>query len=241
MTEQEQQHVGAIDLGSTDFDAVYRGEGIADVPFEKPPWDIAGPQPQVVRLDDEGAFRGRVLDAGCGAGDNAIFLAGRGHDVTGVDGSPTAIEIARGRAAEQGADVTFAVADATRLDGFGQEFDTVLDSALFHCLPEEARAPYAAALHRVTRAGAHLHLLCFADVPDSPLPFAVSRDELRATFGQDWDIADIDLVRYTGAFGPEDAARIAGSTEGLVDVDKIQTDADGHVLIPMWYLRAQRT
>ena len=32
------------------------------------PWDTGRPQPAIVRLADEGAFAGAVLDAGCGTG-----------------------------------------------------------------------------------------------------------------------------------------------------------------------------
>ncbi|WP_243794547.1 class I SAM-dependent methyltransferase [Saccharopolyspora gloriosae] len=231
-----------IDLGRADFDAVYRGEGLAEAAFEKPPWDIGGPQPQVVLLEQEGAFRGRVLDVGCGAGENAIFLAGRGYSVTGVDGSPSAIEIARRRASDHGADLTFQVADATRMDGVPQQFDTVLDSALYHCLPEEARSSYPAALHRVTEPGAELHLLCFADVEGAPpfLPAAISQDELRANFGPYWRITGIKQVSYSGAFDKETAARDFGEyLEGL-DLGQVATDDEGRITFPMWHLRAER-
>jgi SAM-dependent methyltransferase len=41
--------------------------------------------------------RGRVLDAGCGAGRHAVVLQARGHDVLGIDVSPLAIRTARER------------------------------------------------------------------------------------------------------------------------------------------------
>jgi SAM-dependent methyltransferase len=40
---------------------------------------------------------GRVLDVGCGAGRVALWLKFRGFDVTGIDASPTAIEVCRMR------------------------------------------------------------------------------------------------------------------------------------------------
>ena len=42
---------------------------------------------------------GHALDLACGAGRNALYMAGRGWHVTAVDGSPLAIEtlLARGR------------------------------------------------------------------------------------------------------------------------------------------------
>ncbi len=48
---------------------------------------------------------GRALDAGCGHGSEALWLASRGWRVTAVDFSATALDIARSRAKAIGADV----------------------------------------------------------------------------------------------------------------------------------------
>src|SRR6476619_6200433 len=58
-----------------------------------------------------------VLDVGCGPGTITIDLArivGAGHAV-GLDGAPSAIEVARESAATAEVDVTFAVGDAYAL------------------------------------------------------------------------------------------------------------------------------
>ena len=138
------------------FDKLYRGEPT----FEggpKPtgiPWDVGQAQPRLMELEALGGISGEVLDIGCGLGDNAIFLASRGYSVTGLDGSAAAIEEARGRAAAAGVQVRFEVADATNLTGYDGRFDTVVDSALYHCLDDVGRQAYAAGLHRATRLGA---------------------------------------------------------------------------------------
>jgi SAM-dependent methyltransferase len=41
--------------------------------------------------------RGRVLDVGCGAGRHALYLQDRGHEVIGIDVSPTAVAVCRDR------------------------------------------------------------------------------------------------------------------------------------------------
>lgn len=45
----------------------------------------------------------KVLDIGCGTGTDALFLAGRGVAVTGIDVSPAMVEILREKAAQPGA------------------------------------------------------------------------------------------------------------------------------------------
>ena len=54
---------------------------------------------------------GKALDLACGAGRNAVWLAGHGWKVTAVDGAPAAIEILQHRAAAQGVTVDARVAD----------------------------------------------------------------------------------------------------------------------------------
>ncbi|QLH80710.1 class I SAM-dependent methyltransferase [Halosimplex pelagicum] len=66
---------------------------------------------------------GRVLDVGCGAGRAALYLQERGHDVTAIDVSPGAVEVARDRGVEDARVVD--VADVA--DEFDPgTFDTVL-------------------------------------------------------------------------------------------------------------------
>jgi SAM-dependent methyltransferase len=159
-----------------------------------PPWDIGRPQPAFVRLADDGLLRGRVLDAGCGTGENALLAADRGADAVGVDVAPHAIERARGKAAERGLAARFEVADALSLADLGLTFDTVIDSGLFHVFDDDDRARYVASLAAVLDDGGRCYLMCFSDrQPGDFGPRRVSQDELRAAFAPagGWRIASI--------------------------------------------------
>ena len=139
-----------------DFEALYGGNSPA-------PWDTKAPKDNVIGWCALGLVHGDVLDIGCGLGDNAIYLAQRGFAVTGLDISPTALDIAAGRATEAGATLTLTRGDATTLHGYTGAFDTVVDSGMFHCLDDAGQRAYAAAAHRATRPGATLLLSCISD------------------------------------------------------------------------------
>lgn len=72
----------------------------------------------------------RVLDAACGQGRNAVWLAERGHDVTGVDLSDVAIGQAGRLAEHRGVEVELVAADLTEWEPERGQFDLVLLSYL---------------------------------------------------------------------------------------------------------------
>src|SRR5438270_8733868 len=113
----------------------------------RPPWDIGRPQRVLVEAADR--VTGDVLDAGCGTGENALFFAGRGHPVLGIDYLEGPILEARRKAKERGLDAEFVPMDALTLAELDRQFDNVIDSGLFHVFSDDDRARYVAGLAHV--------------------------------------------------------------------------------------------
>jgi SAM-dependent methyltransferase len=162
-----------------------------------PPWDTGRPQPCFVRLQAAGLVRSPVLDVGCGSGENALFLAQRGHQVLGVDLVPLAIEKAREKARQRGVELELEVADALALDRLGRTFATVIDSAVFHVFSDPQRAQYVESLARVLAPGGRYFMLVFSEhePADWGGPRRIRPSEIEAAFGNGWRIQSIDEER----------------------------------------------
>lgn len=132
---------------------------------------------------------GRALDLGCARGDDAIWLAGRGWSVVGVDIAETALGYARANAKRQGVErhVGFEQHDLGKTFPDGR-FDFV--SAVFLQAWDFLAFPRHAVLRRAMQAvepGGRLLIAVHGSVPpwakhptDAPPTFPTVEDELRA-------------------------------------------------------------
>jgi SAM-dependent methyltransferase len=93
---------------------------------------------------------GSALDAACGTGRHAAFLASRGHTVIGVDSSPDMLA----RARTQVPQATFVEADLSRLPLPDGQLDLVVCALALVHVP--ALAPVLAEFARVVRPGGHV-------------------------------------------------------------------------------------
>ncbi|MGP4048964.1 class I SAM-dependent methyltransferase [Streptomyces sp. 2A115] len=220
-----------FDATTADYERAYQtGALFEGVVLERMPWDIGRAQPVLVELEKAGLVSGDVLDIGSGLGDNAIHLATCGYRVTGLDIAPTAVEKARARAAEQDAAVTFAVGNATKLDGYRNQFDTVISSLVFHCFGLTQRREYADALARVMRPGARLLQWCSRGNAAGPEP--ITEETIRAAFsGPGWTINTLRADHLTTTVLSEPLRQ---DYQG----GKLDTDDTGATLVPIWLLDA---
>jgi 2-polyprenyl-3-methyl-5-hydroxy-6-metoxy-1,4-benzoquinol methylase len=154
-----------------------------------PPWDIGRPQKEFVDLVRRGEITGSVLDIGCGTGEHALFFAGEGHEVWGIDSAPLAIEKARVKAAERGLQVHFRVLNALDLTKLGRKFDTATDSGLFHTLSDEDRPVFVENLAAVLSPAGEYFMLCFSNLePAGYGPRRITKKEIQDCFRNSWTI-----------------------------------------------------
>jgi 2-polyprenyl-3-methyl-5-hydroxy-6-metoxy-1,4-benzoquinol methylase len=187
------------------FDSAYEGT---------PPWDIGRPQKVFVELVQRREITGSILDIGCGTGENALFFAGEGYDVWGVDSAPLAIQKAQEKALMRGLDVHFLVGNVLDFSMIGRKFDTVTDSGLFHTLSDDDRPVFVDTLADVLFPAGTYFMLCFSDLePPGYGPRRITKREIQESF-DGWSINYIRPATF------ESSTRVQGPRAWLSSISK---------------------
>ncbi|HLC90551.1 MAG TPA: class I SAM-dependent methyltransferase [Candidatus Nanoarchaeia archaeon] len=131
-----------------------------------------GEQPgRLVKRIGEFLAGGRVLDAGCGDGKNALFLEQEGFEVVGFDQSPFALQGLRERFKRAGKEPKGNYNQCDDLPGFmREEFDALVSYGLFHCLPQYQRVEVHRQLQSSVRPKGYILFTTLTDkipLPDS--------------------------------------------------------------------------
>ena len=238
----------------TRFEQMYRDDRLSNGLPAATPWDIGGPQPVVQQLVALGAIKGEVLDPGTGPGHHAIYYASKGYSATGIDGSAGALERARENAQKAGVSVNFELADATKLEGLENRFDTVVDCAFYHTFSTEPelQKSYAQALHRATKPGARLYMFEFGehDVNGFKMLRSLSESDFRDVLPVGgWEITYLGRTTYQVNMSAETiemmAARnpdMAAEAQKLLERFRAMEPwlVNGRVHAPFWEVHATR-
>lgn len=154
------------------------------------------------QMEDEGPLPsllasrspGQALDVGCGTGRQAVAMAVKGWEVTGVDYVEKPLRTARARA--QAAHVAdrahFVKGDVTKLDAVlgDHSHDLVLDVGCMHGLTPTQQRQFATGVTAHTHDGSDLIILAAA--PRTGLgPKGIDRAGLVAVFPAPWTLVDV--------------------------------------------------
>ena len=125
------------------------------------PWDNGKPDAHLNEvISSHGIVPGKALEIGCGTGTNAIWLAGQGYEMTGMDISRTAIGKAETKVAEAGVACRFVVGDFLADDVQGAPFGFVYDRGCLHVFDEaEDRTRFAQRVSALLEPGGIWHSL----------------------------------------------------------------------------------
>jgi SAM-dependent methyltransferase len=182
------------------------------------PWNIGSPPESIRILVDSGWVTPcDAVDLGCGAGNYAIWLASKGFNMTGLDLSSKAIDLAVELAAQKGVECRFATSDMTSaVEGLDNAFDFAYDWEVLHHVFPDDRKQYVLNVHRMLRPGGKYFSLCFSenDPPSfggsgkfrtTPLGtrlYFSSEGELRELFEPLFNIEQLRTIEVPGKKSP---------------------------------------
>jgi len=135
------------------------------IPISEIPWDIEEPPKPLVELLTTGKIHPcNAIDLGCGSGNYSIYLAKQGFDVTGIDISPTAINIAKEKADEKGVTCDFISGNLLyNLNELSGRFDFAFDWEVLHHIFPDDRKRYIKNVVNLLRSGARYFSVCFSE------------------------------------------------------------------------------
>jgi ubiquinone/menaquinone biosynthesis C-methylase UbiE len=164
---------------------------------------------------------GRLLEVGSGIGVDSIQLARCGFDVTAVDLTQSAIDIARQFAERRGVSIDFRLGNAEGLDFPDESFDAVYSFGVLHHTPDIEQA--VAEVRRVLRPRGTAYVMLYhrdslvnlvhkvlrlpyespRDRKDHcPVVYTFSRRAASRLFGQFSDVSVRVEYPFTHGFGP---------------------------------------
>ncbi|TAJ63479.1 class I SAM-dependent methyltransferase [Brevundimonas sp.] len=146
------------------WEDVYRSRAVDEVSWYRPHLDVS-----LGLIEDAAPDRGSaIIDVGGGEATLVDDLVARGYgDVTVLDISQAAIDVARARLGPAAAPVRWITGDITQAELEAARYDLWHDRAVFHFLTKaEDRAAYVRQVARAVKPGGHVIVATFG--PEGP-------------------------------------------------------------------------
>ncbi len=184
-----------------------------DLPYQtgaETVWDTGHASTELKRMVEAGQIKPcRTVEIGCGVGSDAIYLAGRGFDVTAIDIAPTALNRAARKAEQAGVKVTWLLADILNPPTL-EPFDVVYDRGCYHEVRQRDPKAYVAALKKLTHDRSKVLILAGNANKDSFWRFEgpprVKEQDIRDDFANGFRLLQLREFRFDPARGQKQGA-----------------------------------
>lgn len=132
--------------------------------------------------------KGSVLDVGMGEGRDALFLAEKGFQVTGVDLSEIAVKKCLKLAKEKKLSVEALIGDF--LDYYpDNRFDIIISNSTLHLMEKDSVRRAVVKMKKMTRKNGLNIIAVFTKKDSSSVPYKFEKDELKL-FYKDWKVLE---------------------------------------------------
>ncbi len=199
-------------MKNTKLEKAYRDRPLSDIP-----WNFENPPDELKELIEKKRIKPcRAIDLGCGTGKYTLYLADRGFEMTGVDSSHSAIQIAKENAKKRNLKCDFLVLDVLEeFEDIQGTFDFVYDWLLLHHIYPEKRKDYCNSVNKILNPGGKYLSVCFSEEDrhfggtgkfrktslGTTLYFS-SENELRNLFKPFFLIEELRTIEVAGKSGP---------------------------------------
>lgn len=190
------------------------------IPLEKIPWNMETPPEILLNFVKKQLKKSSIIiELGCGAGNYVIHLAKEGYDVTGVDISQNAIEIAIHSAKDKAVQCQFFNANVLEdLSQISEKYDLVYDWELLHHIFPEDREKYYKNIKRVLKTGGLYFSVFFSEespqfggkgkyrkTPLDTVLYFSSESEIKKLAESFFKIVELKSIEIQGKYAPHKA------------------------------------
>jgi len=193
------------------FEKIYNGMNPDEIPWNRPE-----PPPPLIELVESGKIIPcDSIDIGCGTGSSVLYLAEKGFNATGVDFSPTAINMARYRAENKKLKCRFISADIiNEPEMIENKFDFASDWGVLHHVFPEHREAYLRNVYNFLKPGGHYMSVCFSEKNEQfegngkyrstslgTILYFSSEEEIRQLFERFFTVEEVKTIDVEGKSG----------------------------------------
>lgn len=160
-------------------------------------WDLGEPTPPLVSFFAKAIAptTGKIIVLGCGQGQDAVFLAQQGLEVTAVDFAPSAIQATQDLAQAKQVSLTIVEQDIFSLKAdYKNQFNYLFEHTCFCAIAPENRQKYVELAATLLKPNGVLYGIFFTHNRTGGPPWKTTTEEIQNLFSPYFDIESLDLI-----------------------------------------------